>query len=206
MPETQAQEKEIQLWSGIGIKHDFSKKLSGGISFEDRFTTGNFHSKRILIEPKISFSPIKGWELEAAWRKWWKTNNELSLMQYHRFNFTLSRKIKINDFSLDLASGYQYVFFNPEQTDDPQKKVWRNSFRLKYKIFSSRHKSAVKYEQFTLFTADGLLNYQWRLSFSDQIFINENIELKAFYYFEHEYNIDVPAFIGIFGLNLNVNI
>lgn len=183
-----------QLWSGVTVKADITKKIYADLEQQVRFEAGEFNYLNSFTEAGAGFRFTTGLTTKVSYRLIRDPNFYFSR---HRVSadLLLKKKFEESDIKLSSRSRFQRGF---NRNLDLAKNYLRLYLELEYKL-ASLAKPFIGFEAF--YRMDDKKEFRFlRYNFGLNIKVTEALSFQLFYRYEKEINVKYPVNTNIIGV------
>jgi Protein of unknown function (DUF2490) len=133
---TQAQ-TDLALWSSIGVKKKWTKKIETNVNFQARLTDNITILRTYLAELGVGYKIGKHWEVAGYYRyigrrRWNDDRTARIYVPNHRFFVDVSFAHKVGPFNLQNRVRYQNQFQDNDVAEEGNISYLRNKLELSY--------------------------------------------------------------------------
>ncbi len=198
-----AQEEDMELWTGIQIEENITKKLKTSFEQEFRFNENISNTKKIYSELGLSYKINKNIRIAASYRFEKNQKIEDYYVNRHCFYAGITLKNKIKRFALAFRTQYKtkYVSSYSEEYGSVPKNYLRNKLSLKYNIKKNPVTPFFYCESFyQLDNPEGNEFDKIRYALGVDYKINKKNNLNIFYMLQKQFNVNSPVQSYIIGI------
>lgn len=197
--------RDVESWTGIAIKYDYSKKLTLGLSENMRLEHNSGQLQQHFTEMSVKYEWLKNWFLVPELRLGFRNSDETSQF-YNRVFLSSNYKLKMDRITVNPRIAYQRRSVSAADSAIANDIGISYRYRLGfgYNVKNWKLDPELSFELFRNATAkNGPEFSKYRLKLSTDIEISKKWELGVFYAFEHELNASYPLNLSIVGVKLN---
>lgn len=183
-------EEDFEIWSGITLKKNISKKIRLYLQEEIRFNNNALQIKRYLTDVGGRYE-LNDLIRIGLYYRFSMSNRTVYYEPVHKIYSDVELVKDINRFGLKLRGRIQYAR-NTKTIDVYEKNIWynRNEITVEYNIRKTRFTPFIEHEQFIPLNNPWLKGIdKYRLQAGTEIYINPKLDISVSYLYQRERNL-----------------